>query len=223
MPLAGGQRRCRSCTPSVKVAVARALQLAWLLVLCCAAQEADQAAGSAAHGSTQQHAAAGHTTAEPWQRCPSPSHTQLVGSLQLALQALVESGADRQVWSNTLKEQAAQQHMPAAAGQAHLPTAATDQVASSRRLLARSNGTSTRNSSDAAASSGRHAVAAALPAQRYTAEHGHEGQHNVQLPQSPAHPFTMVGQLDNGCSGFLVGECGLLPCLCCAAHTMHHL
>ena len=66
-------------------------------------------------------------------------------------------------------------------------------------------------------------MAAALPAQRYTAEHGHEGQHNVQLPQSPAHPFTMVGQLDNGCSGFLVGECGLLPCLCCAAHTMHHL
>ena len=40
----------------------------------------------------------------------------------------------------------------------------------------------------------------------FVAEPGYEGRHDVQLRADPPHPFTMVGQLDNGCSGFLVGE-----------------
>jgi hypothetical protein len=219
MQRTGWQRRC-SCTLCVQVAAVRALGLAWLLVLCCGAQEADQAAGSAAHGSSVQHHSAVDSTAGLWQRCPS--YKKLPGSLQLALQGLVASGADGQAWSSTLQEQAAQQHVPASAVQALMLTAATGQVTSSRRLLARSNGTSTWNVSAVAAPSGsRDAVAAGLPAlQHYTPEPGHEGRRNVQLPQSPAYPFSMVGQLDNGCSGFLVGECGQLPCLSCAAHMM---
>jgi hypothetical protein len=40
----------------------------------------------------------------------------------------------------------------------------------------------------------------------FVAEPGYESRHGVQLRADPPHPFTMVGQLDNGCSGFLVGE-----------------
>ena len=48
--------------------------------------------------------------------------------------------------------------------------------------------------------------AGAMKTEPWSEEEDKIVEEHAGLGASPPHPFTMVGQLDNGCSGFLVGE-----------------